>query len=355
MSIKYREIFGKRNFGNSLNEDYVDAGKFYYNLYHNLASETWCWRLDIDKAIAYIKKHYAADIDKVYLQRSYDYDKSKYLIDNAIILMSNERMLKFQYDAGIILTQDGDTEFIEEMSKLLLKFKQRGKSSPNEVNLVVRRRDKLTLDEMEIKRSKLNVALNYEDDFAEVDKLITKRLNTKNDKGIVLLHGAPGTGKTTYLRYLIAKLKKRVMFVPNNVAINLTEPDFISLLTANPNSVLVIEDAEQVLQDRKEAGHSAVSNLLNISDGLLADCLNIQIICSFNTQLSNIDSALMRKGRMIARYEFKKLSIAKAQKLSDSLGYNNTIIQPMTVSEIYNQNEQTFEKQKTKIGFGLVA
>jgi len=37
----------------------------------------------------------------------------------------------------------------------------------------------------------------------DIDKSIRDRLSTENDKGIVLLHGLPGTGKTTYLRHLI--------------------------------------------------------------------------------------------------------------------------------------------------------
>ena len=57
--------------------------------------------------------------------------------------------------------------------------------------------------------------------------MIRTRLSQKNDKGIVLLHGLPGTGKTTYLRYLIGKIKKRVLFVSPSVAGNLMNPDFI--------------------------------------------------------------------------------------------------------------------------------
>lgn len=355
MSIKYREVFAKRDFTNVFSDNHVDATRFYYKLYNNMAVEAWCWQLNGEKAYEYILKQYAAEITKVYSDTYYDHDDKKQILGNAVVLMNNERMLKFHCNGCGILAQDNDTEFIAEMSQVLLKFKQKAKKQKSEINLIVQGNNGLTLTELEIKKTKLDIAVNYEDDFADVDGLIRKRLNTKNDKGIVLLHGAPGTGKTTYLRYLIARLKKKVMFVPNNVAVNLTDPDFINLLIENPNSVLVIEDAEQVLQDRQESGHSAVSNLLNISDGLLADCLNIQIICSFNTQLSNIDSALMRKGRLIARYEFGRLSVTKAQRLSDSLGFSTTIMQPMTVSEVYNQSELTFERQKAKIGFSLVA
>ena len=65
-----------------------------------------------------------------------------------------------------------------------------------------------------------------------------------------------------------------------------------------------------------------VSALLNITDGLLSDWLNIQLICSFNSDISKIDSALMRKGRLIAKYEFKELEVEKANALSLKLRFN---------------------------------
>ena len=176
-----------------------------------------------------------------------------------------------------------------------------------------------------------------------------KNLKQKNDKGIVLLHGLPGTGKTTYLRYLIGKIKKRVLFLSPNVAGNLMNPDFIDLLIDNPNTILIIEDAENILMDRNFSNYSSVSNLLNISDGLLADFLNVQLICTFNSSLTMVDNALMRKGRLIAKYEFGKLSIVKSQRLSDYFGFKNIITKPMTVAEISNQNEKEFKTKKIQV------
>lgn len=117
----------------------------------------------------------------------------------------------------------------------------------------------------------------------------------------------------------------------------MTNPSLISTLIDNPNSILIIEDAEKIVIDREKNGDSPVSALLNISDGLLSDCLNIQVICSFNTDLSQVDSALMRKGRLIAEYEFKELEINKAQALSNKLGFDSTIHLPMTLTDIHNQ------------------
>src|SRR5678809_1554800 len=184
------------------------------------------------------------------------------------------------------------------------------------------------------------------------DEVIRKRLNKNDDKGIVLLHGLPGTGKTTYLRHLIGKITKRVLFLSPNIAGSLIVPEFIDLLIVNPYSVVIIEDAENIIMDRKANQNSSVSNLLNISDGLLADFLNVQLICTFNSSLTMVDSALMRKGRLIAKYEFNKLSVSKAQKLSNHFGFDTVITRPMTIAEITNQHEMAHQKEKVEvIGF----
>jgi SpoVK/Ycf46/Vps4 family AAA+-type ATPase len=250
-----------------------------------------------------------------------------------------------------ILHNGKSDPFINELVAFLRLYKEKQRRKPLEINLIVRDRNYLGLKAMEIKRTKLDLGLFYEDDFREVDEMIQKRLNQKNDKGIVLLHGLPGSGKTTYLRYLIGRIKKKVMFLSPNIAGSLTDPDFIDLLIDNPNSVVIIEDAENVIMDRRSNPQSSVSNLLNISDGLLADFLNVQLICTFNSSVALIDSALMRKGRLIAKYEFGKLSIPKAQQLSDHLGNKKIIKQPMTIAEIANPHEQVQQPPVQLIGF----
>ncbi len=240
-----------------------------------------------------------------------------------------------------------------EMANTLIKevgvFKRQEKKREFEINLITRDSYWLELKTMEIKKTKLDLDQYYEDDFAVVDKVIQARLMKKDDKGIVLLHGLPGTGKTTYLRSLIGKLKKKVLFLSPAVAGNVMNPEFMDLLIDNPNCILIIEDAENIIMDRKISGGSSVSNLLNISDGLLADFLNVQLICTFNNSLTLVDSALMRKGRLIAKYEFGKLCITKSQRLSDNLGFSNTITKPMTIAEIANPNEQQHVIERVEV------
>jgi ATP-dependent 26S proteasome regulatory subunit len=186
-------------------------------------------------------------------------------------------------------------------------------------------------------------------------KIVTK-LNEEKGKGLVLLHGLPGTGKTNYIRYLCGKLNKEVIFLPPFMAESIAGPDFITFLIEHTNSVLVIEDAEKVVLDREGDGSSrqSVANLLNLTDGILSDCLSIQIIATFNTSRDRIDKALLRKGRLIAEWKFDALSVEDSNNLFKSIGKDPIATKPMTLSEIYNSDDQEFvvQQERSQIGFG---
>ncbi len=273
-------------------------------------------------------------------------DTSYYLLDGRLLVeVGSDRCF-------IFYTAESDQAVFWRLKQRLQRVARQAKRRPLEMNMISQGRFGLYLKRLEVKRSRLQIGMYYNDDFGPVDELIRKRLNGKRDKGIVLLHGAPGTGKTSYLRHLMGKIRKRVLYISPENAGRIASPEFIELLSDYPECVLIIEDAEQIIMQRQGGGESGVSNLLNLSDGLLSDFLNVQLICTFNSALSAVDEALLRKGRLIARYEFGKLTVEKAQRLSDTLGFQTLIDKPMTVAEIANQNEfETVPSQRRFIGF----
>jgi hypothetical protein len=198
----------------------------------------------------------------------------------------------------------------------------------------------------------IDISELYNDDFADVDSIIMQSLS-KNEAGIVLLHGDPGTGKTTYIKHLISKFQdKEFIFIQNDFVKDLLKPAFISFLLNNKNAILIIEDAEKVVITRENAyDDSVVSTILQLTDGLFSDFLNIKIICTFNTTIDRLDKALLRKGRMIAKYKFSALTPEKAAALARKLGYEN-VTGSLTLADIFGLNKPGFSHATQKaIGF----
>ena len=347
-NIQQRSI----NTGNLFDVGFMCGKSLYLYCFNTLPGAAYIGQVDGEKAYNAIKEKYGSLVTAVHGYRWYGTKAKKCDFNETFMVLSNRCVIEFNRDYCEIYHDGKQDVFIEDCISLMRTFKERQRRKPLEINLITRNRSGLQLRGMEIKRTKLDLDLYYEDDFKETDRVISRRLNKTTDKGIVLLHGLPGTGKTTYLRYLIGKIKKKVLFLSPGAAAHIMDPEFIELLIGNPDCVLVIEDAENIIMDRKLSNNSSVSNLLNISDGLLADFLNVQIICTFNNSLTLVDNALLRKGRLIAKYEFGKLGINKSQKLSEHLGFDALINQPMTIAEIAHQHEKACEPERIEvIGF----
>jgi len=337
--------FSKNFAANDLFDDrYVDTKKLFLLRTGRLPSVAGVHPISGEKAYEAFRQRFGELIEHTATVRwHHPRDKSAFF-NRTVLTLSNGCVAEFDDQYGEILHDGAAPEFVQEATDLLLGFKAPARRQPVEINLIVRGGGGLELKALEIKRTRLDLGLFYEDDFAEVDRVIRRRLAKNGDRGIILLHGPPGTGKTTYLRHLIARIKKRVLFLSPSAAGDLMSPGFIELLIDNPNTVVIIEDAETIISDRRATGghSSAVSNLLNISDGLLADFLNVQLICTFNSALTTVDAALLRKGRLIAKYEFSPLSVEKARRLSAHFGFGaDAVRSPMTIAELANQHEVT--------------
>jgi len=200
----------------------------------------------------------------------------------------------------------------------------------------------------------------YNDDFMDISQRIIESLSespeNKSNNGITLLHGDVGTGKTNFLRYLITRINKRVIYLPPDLSTEISSPVFLTFLMEYPDSILIIEDAENVLKTRDAGGNQAVSNILNMSDGILGDALSLQIVCTFNDDIINIDKALLREGRLVEIYKFGKLDEEKTKNLFSKV-HGKDAVPPnyeMSLSQIFNTSDYVRKGQivkENKVGF----
>ena len=260
--ISLGEVISKE--GSYLNEFTLYLAHF--NIIPNYILEI---SIDCRRANNWFVENYKQHIKDLHYNKRYFRKSKKVEHDDIYYILFDDLIVNFDTNLRTVrfLFKHTDITKIEEIVTGIRKFKVKKEKEKPSICLLINSKQGFTTIEFPIVKPKLNVEDNYNDDFKEIHQNIIKRLSTKNDKGLVLLHGKPGTGKTSYIRYLISVLKKTVIFLPPNLAGAMTDPNLMLLLIENANSIFVIEDAENIITDREKDGRSPVSALLNISDG----------------------------------------------------------------------------------------
>ncbi len=93
-----------------------------------------------------------------------------------------------------------------------------------------------------------------------------------------------------------------------------------------------------------------VSAILNLSDGMLADFLRLQIICTINCSAADIDSALLRPGRLVCHRVFGRLDYTQAARLAESLGRKLPQARDYSLAEVFAGHD-TDEITRPRMGF----
>ena len=310
-----------------------------------------------------LKKEFKSSVQFLHSKTEINKSNQRAIFESLVIFPSHDVVLYMgiqsyvhQEATQIMYGENTQEWFLDSLMKTVLSSSKSYEfDSTGYLEMMVSYDGSLQFKEFEIAEPQLDLETIYPADFMPVHDQIIERLNTAKSKGLIILHGDPGTGKTTYIKHLISKISKRKIFVSPNMTNVISSPSFIRALDKRPNSVLIIEDAESVLMTREEGRNDAVSNLLNLSDGLLADCFNIQIICTFNTPLENIDPALLRKGRLIARYEFPKLSKERAKAIAAQLGAEIEEKEDMSLADVFHPTDAISDgskgRRERRIGF----
>lgn len=167
---------------------------------------------------------------------------------------------------------------------------------------------------------------NYRPDTVTEYRHIAADLNSDDPCGrIIILDGPPGTGKTHMVRALLNEAPKATfILVPSNMMSELGNPSFIKALLREQKKgypmVLIIEDADEAISSRKADNISAISALLNFSDGIFGAMMDLRVVCTTNADVKDLDEAVMRAGRLCRRIEVGKLDHDQAEAVYKRLG-----------------------------------
>lgn len=316
--------------------------------------------VDANKIGTAFVKRYGKEIKRLWKMEKHGYKEGSLnkRLRNAefIFLLKSDILVFFDSSDAIIYFNPGKNgekyarEVLDSLYELAQPFK---KVVDNTIYLLINSGSGLDLACVDLNPFNVNVETHYNDDLPHASIVATLK---ENQAGLLLFYGEPGTGKSTYIEHIVCAAQKTVVMLSPKIANSLDDPNLIGILVQYPNSIIVIEDAEQLLGARDSGmSSSGISLLLGITDGLLKS-LNIQVIATFNTSLLNIDKAVLRRGRCRMLYEFKPLTVEKARALSAELGQDPvTIDRPTALADIYYHSD-TFsnavnDRSKNAIGF----
>lgn len=206
-----------------------------------------------------------------------------------------------------------------------------------------------------------DLALHYGRDFPVWEEGFVRQLRSEM-MGAVILTGDPGTGKTSFIRHLIHKLRRshRFYYIPVEAYPMVCKPSMVEFwLNQQENHprtrlVLILEDAESLLMTRGPDNVGSVSNILNTADGLLGESLRLQLICTINCKVDQLDPAVLRAGRLISRREFRRLEREDALKLAAAKGLTLPHQQDYSLAEVYaaaRPQIETMERDRPGLGF----
>jgi len=184
-----------------------------------------------------------------------------------------------------------------------------------------------------------NIDLYYNDEVMKSTKKVIKSIK-KSNKGLSIIFGQRGTGKTNLINHIVSNLEKIVIFIPSTMIDHtINNPDFLTLIKRYQNSIIVIDDCETLFTDIYRKSTLFVNNLLQLIDGYQSDLFNLNVILSLNIDEEELyDKTLLDCNNLLGIIEVDELSNIKVKDLCNHLGHKSKSKSKMRVIDVVNKD-----------------
>ena len=335
------------------NNDYTDHIRYIcYNLekeHHSVYTESVRVDDSHDNRVSLHKE--LLDMDFDYISHGYN-DQNKILKD---FLMKHNK-----YDIYVAPNLGGRYHFyahnggVSRLNEIVQHFKDKFEYIPDRkrhINLI-------TVDEYGLSSNLISLShkVFHNEAYPYVDSNSLLESINSGESGIILFHGKPGTGKSSYLQYMInsEEYNAKWCYLDSSLLKRIRGEHLLKFLLSHTTDektpiVMVCEDCEDILKERSDV----TSMILNLTDGLLSQSINFKFIGTFNCDVDKIDRAILRKGRLMYKQEFLPLNNIESKSLADKLEIDSSLIveDNYVLTDIYNIQAESFEnKKKGKVG-----
>lgn len=278
--------------------------------------------------------------DKMFVKINDDVYCSYIVIDrkqeNSVI---NEVTFFYKTEENFTLIQ----ELVEEFNTCVINFDE---ADSNKLNTIALSQGGLEVEPIEMSDFDVdNFELYYSKQTSKDINKLVKEIK-KSTKGLSILLGERGTGKTSVINYLASKLDRIVIFIPNNmIEHTINNPEFRKFLKRYSKPVIVLDDCEMMFHEYFTKSNMFANNLLQMVDGFLSDSMEVNIVAIFNVEDEDeIDHSLLEANNLIRVVEFEELSIDESNELSDYLGNKRQYKNKTKVLDII-KNKKPVEKK----------